>query len=81
MKKSNTQYIVGALMLGFSLYQLYKHDMWEFALYVSAGSAFITMGLLKNEALPQYRKVLNILSWALIILAGFLLLFLARTDP
>lgn len=80
MKGFYIQYIVGGLMLAFACYQLYKNDYWEASLYISAGLAFTTMGLLKNEALPRYRPLLNVLSWIFILLAGFLLLFLVRTD-
>ncbi|MEQ8925655.1 MAG: hypothetical protein RLO81_07550 [Fulvivirga sp.] len=80
MKPFNTQYIVATLMLAFSLYQLTLPDYWEFSLYCSAGLAFLVMGLIKNNAFPQYKKLLTILSWGLIFLAAFLLLFLARTD-
>lgn len=67
-------------MLLFSGYQLIKPDYWEFSLYFSAGLAFLVMGLQKNRVFPQHQKLLTILSWVLILLAGFLLLFLARTD-
>ncbi|QSE98330.1 hypothetical protein [Fulvivirga lutea] len=80
MKQFNTQYIVAALMLAFSAYQLTLPDYWEFSLYCSAGLAFLVMGLIKEDKLPQYKKALTVLSWILIFLAGFLLLFLARTD-
>ena len=80
MKKSMTQYLVAAAMIALSVYQVLKPDYWEFSLYLSAGLAFLVMGIQKNELFPQYNKVLTILSWILIFIAGFLLLFLARTD-
>ncbi len=80
MKKLSTQYLVGIAMLFFSLYQLAKPDFWEASLYLSAGLAFITMGLIKNNVFEKHKKSMTIISWTLIIIAGFLLLFLARTD-
>lgn len=80
MKGSVIQYIVGILMLSFSFYQLYIKDYWEASLYITAGLAFLIMGLIKNNALPRYRSILNVLSWILILLAAFLFLFLVRTD-
>lgn len=74
------QYLVAVAMLAVSIYQLTKSDFWEFSLYLSAGLAFLVMGIQKNQLFPQYNKVLTILSWVLIFLAGFLLLFLTRTD-
>lgn len=67
-------------MLAFSGYQLFVQDYWEAALYTSAGLAFIVMGLISNDVLPGYKKILNVISWILIIVAVFLFLFLVRTD-
>jgi hypothetical protein len=80
MKKLSTQYLVGIAMLFFSLYQLSKPDFWEATLYLSAGLAFISMGLIKDNVFEQHKKLLTIVSWALIIISGFMLLFLIRTD-
>jgi uncharacterized membrane protein HdeD (DUF308 family) len=76
----NSQYIIGVIMIAFSGYQLTIPEYWEFALYISAGLAFIVMGMIKNEVFPNHKKLMTILSWVLIFIAGFLLLFLARTD-
>jgi hypothetical protein len=80
MKNFSTQYIVGAIMMAFSAYQLTLPNYWEFSLYFTAGLAFIVMGLIKDRTFEEHRKMLTIISWMLILLAGFLLLFLARTD-
>ena len=80
MKASYTQYLVGVLLLGFSVYQFFRTEYVEFSLYFTAGAAFITMGIIKDKLLVKYEKFLNILSWILIFTAGFLLLFLFRTD-
>ncbi|UII34216.1 hypothetical protein LVD17_10380 [Fulvivirga ulvae] len=80
MNKSGIQYFVGGLMLLFSFYQIYIKEYWEAAMYISAGLAFITMGLIKREALPKQKTLLNVFSWVFILLAVFLFLFLIRTD-
>lgn len=74
------QYIIGALFIGFAIYQIYRNEPWEFAMYSVAGAAFITIGLVKDNKFEQHKKLLNIISWILIITAGFLLMFLIRTD-
>ena len=80
MKDSRIQYLVGAVMIAFSLYQIYVKQFWEFSLYFSAGLAFVTMGLIVRNVFPKQKRLLNVVSWVLIITAGFILLFLARTD-
>ncbi|ELR69877.1 hypothetical protein C900_04580 [Fulvivirga imtechensis AK7] len=80
MKGLSIQYLMGGLMVAFSFYQIYTADFWEASLYISAGLAFIVMGLLKNEVFPRQKKILNAVSWLLILLAVFLFLFLVRTD-
>lgn len=80
MKDSIIQYLVGGAMLCFAIYQIVRQDYWEFSLYVTAGLAFVVMGLIKNDALPQYKKFLNVVSWVLIITAGLLFLFLIQTE-
>lgn len=80
MKNSPWQYLLGAVLIAFSGYQIYIKEYWEFLLYFSAGGAFIIMSLSQRNVFPNYRKLLSILSWIFIITAGFVLLFLARTD-
>ncbi len=80
MIKFNSQYLIAILMLVFSVYQLTLPDYWEFSLYFSAGLAFLVMGMIKNDLFPNHRRVLTIISWVMIFIAGFLLMFLARTD-
>lgn len=79
-KRAWTQYLIGAVLVAFSLYQVTREEMWEFALYAVTGAAFITMGLIKDKMFPRYRALLQILSWILILLSLTLLFFLIRTD-
>lgn len=80
MNKAGIQYFVGGLMLLFSFYQIYIKEYWEASMYIAAGLAFITMGVIKNEVFPKQKTLLNALSWIFILLAVFLFLFLVRTD-
>ncbi len=80
MKGGKLQFLVGALMLAFSLYQVYIKEYWEFALYACAGSAFFLVGLIKEEQYIVSKKFSGILSWVLIFATVFIFFFLVRTD-
>ena len=80
MKGLTTSYLISFLLIIFSFYQFYLKEYVEFAMYLSAGIGFITTGLIKNERLTRHRRWLTILSWVSIFTAGFLLMFLFRTD-
>ena len=80
IKNLSSQYIIAFFMLAFAAYQVTMQEYWEFALYFAAGMAFLIMGLQKNDVFPAHKKLMVILSWVFIITAGFMLLFLARTD-
>lgn len=81
MKKGAAlQYLVGVLMISFSIYQVYIKDIWEFALYATAGLAFLTMGLIKEEKYLVSKSFMTILSWILILGTVFIFFFLVRTD-
>ena len=75
-----TQYLVGAALVLFSLYQVRRNEYWEYAMYCCTGLAFIVMGLIKDKVLIRYGTLLNVLSWILITLSALLFLFLVRTD-
>ena len=80
MKGGKLQYMVGALMLAFSFYQIYIKDYWEFALYACAGAAFGMVGLMKEEQYIVSKKFSSILSWVLILGTVYIFFFLVRTD-
>ena len=80
MSAAIIRYIVGGIMILFSVFQILQNDFWEFALYLSAGLAFVTMGLITDDVFPRFRKFMNVISWVFILLAVFLFLFLLRTD-
>lgn len=79
--KNYTQYGIGILLFGLAAYKGWAGNLLELLTYGTAGLAFITMGLIKNKALPRYSHFLNVLSWILVLSAGFLLLVLFRSDP
>lgn len=81
MSAAIIRYVVGVIMILFSVYQIIENNFWEFGLYLSAGLAFITMGLITDDVFPRFRKAMNIFSWILIFTAAFFFLFLLRTDP
>ena len=81
MKKAFSQYLISVLLIAFSVYQTVIQEFVEFTMYLSAGLGFLLAGLLKDNMFERQRRLLNILSWAFIFIAGFLLLFLFRTDP
>lgn len=80
MKGAVLQYVVGFIMISFAIYQAYVDELWEFALYATAGSAFVTMGLIKEEKYLVSKSFMTVLSWILIFGAVFLFFFLVRTD-
>jgi len=80
MKGAFIQYLVGVVMIAFSLYQAYVQEYWEFALYSVAGAAFITMGLIRDKVFAKHEKLMTILSWLLIGATVFIFFFLVRTD-
>jgi hypothetical protein len=80
MSAAIIRYVVGVVMILFAIYQIVIKDYWESALYITAGLAFITMGLITDDVFPRYRKAMNVISWILIFSAAFFFLFLLRTD-
>jgi len=74
-------YVAGAMALAIGFYQYSKPDYWEFAMYFSAGMAFITTALsMKPWDDILIKRALVISSWVFIAIAVFLFLYLMRTD-
>jgi len=78
MNARQRQYLFGAIFLAFGIYQIVKKDMLEASLYMVAGAAFIFNTIATEPALAQYKKVLVIITWALIIVSGILFLYLLQ---
>ena len=81
MKKNYTQYFIGLLLAALAIYKLLAGNILESLTYITAGLAFVTMGLIKNKVMQKHSKFLNVASWILVLVAGFLLLVLFRSDP
>jgi hypothetical protein len=78
MNARQRQYLFGAIFLAFGIYQLVKKDVLEASLYMIAGAAFIFNTVASEPALVQYKKVLVVITWVLIIAAGILFLYLLQ---
>ena len=72
------QYLFGVIFLGFGIYQLVKKDFLEASLYMVAGAAFVFNTLASEPRLAQYKKVIVVITWVLIIAAGLLFLYLLQ---
>ncbi len=79
-KQPKQQYVPALLLVLFAFYQLYKSDYWEFTMYLMAGTSFLLMGLIRDGWMSQHKKVLDIVSWALIGLTAVLFLYMVSTD-
>jgi hypothetical protein len=78
MNSRQRQYLFGAIFLAFGIYQLVKKDVLEASLYMVAGAAFIFNTVAGEPGLAQYKKGLVVITWALIIAAGILFLYLLQ---
>jgi hypothetical protein len=78
MNARQRQYLFGAIFLAFGIYQIVKKDMLEASLYMVAGAAFIFNTITTEPAVAQYKQVLVIITWALIIASGILFLYLLQ---
>jgi hypothetical protein len=78
MNPRTRQYLFGLIFIGVGLYQFVKEDMLEAALYSTAGAAFVFNTLATEPSLLNYKKVLVIITWTLMILAGILFLYLLQ---
>lgn len=75
-----TRYLIGGAMILFGLFEVYRGNFWESSLYFTAGLAFVSIGMLMSERFLPYKKILNVVSWVLILAAVLLFFFLLRTD-
>ena len=75
-----TKYIVPLALLALALVNFLDGRWVEGILYVSVGSGFTLMNLLKSGFFKTNLKFWNILSWILIILAIVLFLLVLRMD-
>lgn len=78
MKDLNRQYLFALIFMGVGIYQMTKGDVVEASLYLFAGSAFIFNALASEARLQQYKKLLAIITWVLIIVTGLLFLWVIQ---
>jgi hypothetical protein len=78
MNAQSRQYLFGLIFLAFGIYQATLTEYVEFALYSGAGMAFIFNALVNESRLQEYRKLLIMITWGLIISTGVLFLYLLR---
>ncbi len=78
MNQRTRQYLFGLIFVGVGIYQLVGRDLLEASLYLVAGAAFVFNTLATEPSLFQFRKILVIVTWTLIIGAGILFLYLLQ---
>jgi len=78
MNSKNRQYLFGALFIFFGFYEAYNKEFLEFSLYSIAGVAFIVNSLTFEPRLQRYKKALIFATWALIISAAILFIYLLQ---
>ena len=79
MGSINRQYLFGLIFIIFGGYQIFKnHDYLESSLYMVAGLSFVFNATTTEPKLIAYKKVLVLITWALIIAAGILFLYLLQ---
>lgn len=75
----NRQYLFGLIFIAFGGYQIFKnHDYLESSLYITAGLSFVFNATTSEPRLIAYKKVLVLITWALIIASGILFLYLLQ---
>lgn len=79
MKFFNT-YIIPLALFILAIVNLKAQRWVEAALYLSVGSGFVIMNLLRNGTITQNKKFWNIVSWVLVALAVILFFLVLRID-
>jgi hypothetical protein len=72
------QYVFGAILIAFSIYQATIKDYLEVALYAAAGLAFVINAMTFEHKLNSYKKYLVMLAWAFIAATGLLFLYMIQ---
>lgn len=78
MNARTRQYFFGIIFFAVGIYQLVKQDSLEASLYIIAGTAFVFNTLASEPGLSKYNKILVIITWALILTAGALFLYVLQ---
>ena len=72
------QYLFGLVFFGFGVYEFMKPDPLEASVYLAAGLAFIFNNLVSEPRLYNYKRILVIITWILIITAAILFLYILQ---
>lgn len=72
------QYLFGLVFFGFGVYEFMKDDPLEASVYLTAGLAFIANNLVSEPRLFAYKKILVAITWALIIAASIIFLYVLQ---
>ena len=72
------QYLFGLVFFGFGVYEFTKNDPLEAVVYLTAGLAFIFNNLISEPRLYDYKKILIIITWVLIVTAGITFLYVLQ---
>jgi hypothetical protein len=72
------QYLFGLVFFGFGIYEFTKDDPLEAVVYLTAGLAFIFNNLISEPRLYDYKKILVIITWILIITAAITFLYVLQ---
>jgi uncharacterized membrane protein YjjP (DUF1212 family) len=78
MNARTRQYLFGIIFLGVGIYYIVKNDWLDALLYCIAGLAFIFNTLAAETRLVKYKKLLSIITWALIISTGLIFLYVLQ---
>lgn len=71
-------YLFGTIFILVGIYYAWKTNYLEFALYTTAGVAFIVNALTSHPKLIAYKRPLVIVTWVLIVVAAVLFLYLLQ---
>ncbi len=75
----NRQYLFGLIFIIFGGYQIFKnHDYLESSIYILAGLSFVFNASTSEPKLIAYKKVLVMITWALIIASGIMFLYVLQ---
>lgn len=72
------QYLFASIFMAVGVYQLYLKDYVEASLYFLAGLAFLFNTLTSEPRLFEYKRLLVIITWVLIVVTGLAFLYLMQ---
>jgi hypothetical protein len=79
MSSLTRQYLFGTIFFAVGIYHLWIKEYLEASLYCIAGLAFVVNTLTSEPKLYEYKKILVIVSWVLIISTCILFLYLLQS--